>query len=86
MKDLIQVCDWYTQSFKKLFEFSYDNSTNKGKMYYVFCGRLEPNTPTDSGILQEIIQLCYRDEVLNLVKSLSALRFLRGVLLLMRDL
>lgn len=35
----------------------------------MFCGTLEPNTPTDSGILQKIIRLCYRDEELNLVQK-----------------
>ncbi|GAV53844.1 hypothetical protein ZYGR_0AK03460 [Zygosaccharomyces rouxii] len=62
MKDVIQVRDWYTQSFKELYEFSHDKSTSNGKLYQMLYGGLEPDTPMESEILQKIIQLCYRDE------------------------
>ncbi|GAV48932.1 hypothetical protein ZYGR_0N03370 [Zygosaccharomyces rouxii] len=65
MNDVIQVRDWYTQSFKELYEFAHDKSTSNGKLYQMLYGGLEPDTPMESEVLRNIIQLCYRDEELD---------------------
>lgn len=65
MNDVIQVRDWYTQSFKELYEFAHDKSSSNGKLYQMLYGGLEPETSTESEILQKVVRICYKDGELN---------------------
>lgn len=65
MDEVIQVRDWYTQSFKELHEFAHDRSNTHGKLYQMLYGGLEPRTPGEREILQNVTRLCYGDREFN---------------------
>lgn len=72
MPDVIQVRNWYTQSFKELYEFATDTSTQNGKLYQMLYGGIQPNFKEKES-LDRIIDLLYTDPELGIVSNSTSI-------------
>lgn len=59
--EVIEVRNWYTQSFKELYEFTHNTELSQGKLYQMLYGGLRPNTFVDKQIVSDTIGLLYTE-------------------------
>lgn len=62
--EVIEVRNWYTQSFKELYEFTHNTESSQGKLYQMLFGELRPSTFLDKQTLSDTIGLLYTENEL----------------------
>ncbi|AET38226.1 PDK/BCKDK family protein kinase Ecym_2505 [Eremothecium cymbalariae DBVPG len=69
MEDIIQIRDWYVQSFKDLHDFSHDLKTRNGRLYQMLYGDMQPEMLEEKELLRNVVQLLYNESELKSPKE-----------------